>query len=183
MHRDHRQHIIHASKNTDIVVKKGAEAMDDCIKVFSVSSAKKSVELPTKEDIKKFLDYLPDNIQIYVSYYNSVPQSSIIYFLDNICYYALYAAMIAHPAEGINHLLHWQAMLDAKCSRIRYYDFVGSRIDPVQESKQDGLKRFKSHFGGEFLKGYLWKVPISKAKYYICCCLTKLISLIQFKYY
>ena len=56
MHRDHRQHIIHASKNTDIVVKKGAEAIDDCIKVFSLSSAGKSVELPTKEDIKKFLE-------------------------------------------------------------------------------------------------------------------------------
>ena len=94
-----------------------------------------------------------------------------------------YSAMIAHPEEGINHLLHWQAMLGAKCSGIRYYDLDGSRIDPVQGSKQDGLKRFKSHFGGEFLKGYLWKVPISKAKYYICCCLTKLISLIQFKYY
>jgi len=107
MHRDHRQHIIHAIKNTDIVVKKGPELVDDCIEVFTVSSARKFVELPTKEDIDKMLEYLPGNIQIYVSYYNTVPQSSIIYFPDNICYYAVYAAMIAHPAEGINHILHW----------------------------------------------------------------------------
>ena len=54
MHRDHKQHIIHASKNSDIAVKKGVELIDDCIKVFSVSSAGKRVELPPKEDIKNF---------------------------------------------------------------------------------------------------------------------------------
>ena len=45
------------------------------------------------------------------------------------------------------------------------------------------LKVLKVILAENFVKGYLWKVPISKTKYYICCCLTKLISLIQFKYY
>lgn len=184
MHRDHRQHIIHATKNKAITIKKkGLELINYCIEVFSASTAGKNVDLPSKGDLEILVETLPDNIKIYVAYFNSIPQSSVIYFFDKLSYYAVYAGMVSNPVEGINHLLHWQAMLDAKCNGVRYYDFVGSRVDPVPGTKQAGLKRFKSHFGGKFTQGYLWKFPISKPKYYICCCLTKFFFLLKLKWY
>jgi lipid II:glycine glycyltransferase (peptidoglycan interpeptide bridge formation enzyme) len=157
--------------------------INDCIEVFSASTAGKNVDLPSKKDLEDILEILPDNIQIYVAYHNSKPQSSVIYFFDKLSYYAVYAGMVSYPVEGINHLLHWQAMLDAKCDGVRYYDFVGSRVNPVPGTKYAGLKRFKSHFGGEFVEGFLWKFPISKTKYYICCCLTKFFFLLKLKWY
>jgi hypothetical protein len=183
MHRDHRQHIIHATKNKAITIKRGPELISDCIEVFSLSTAGKNVDLPSKRDLEILVETLPDNVQIYVAYYNSKPQSSVIYFWDKLSYYAVYAGMVSDPVEGINHLLHWQAMLDAKCDGVRFYDFVGSRVNPLPGTKHAGLKRFKSHFGGEFIQGYLWKLPLSKVKYYICCCFTRIKSILKLKYY
>lgn len=183
MHRDHRQHILHATRNDKITIKKGPDLVNDCLRIFSDSAAGKSIDLPAKNDLKKMIFYLAENIQLYVSYYDDEPQSCIVYFTDNNCYYAVFAAMVPNPEEGVNHILHWQAMIDAKCNGVRYYDFVGSRVNPEPRSKYDGLKRFKSHFGGEFVQGYLWKLPLSKLKYYLCCCMTRFKYLLQFKLY
>jgi hypothetical protein len=38
-------------------------------------------------------------------------------------------------------------------------------VEPQPGSKLEGIQRFKKHFGGEFVSGYLWKLPISHAKY------------------
>jgi len=183
MYRDHRQHIKQATNDDKIIIKKGPELLNDCIKVFSLSKARNSVKLPSIEEVKSWIKYLPEDIHIYVSYFNSDPQSCVIYFSDQECFYAVYAAMVPAARKGINHLLHWQAILDAKLTGAKYYDFVGSRISPAEGSKPAGLKHFKSHFGGNFVIGYLWKLPLSKAKYYLYCCLTKLIYLLKFEFY
>lgn len=179
MYRDHRQHIKHALADPDIIIKRGQELVTDCIKVFSESEAGKYVKLPTKEEIETMIDCLPENILIYVAYCNKTPQCSVVYFYDNESMYAVYAGMAAKSKTGINHLLHWQAIIDAKLMGMKYYDFVGSRINPEKESKQAGLKHFKSHFGGRLFEGYLWKLPISKTNYYICFYLTRVISMLR----
>lgn len=179
MYRDHKQHIKHAMADPDKFIKRGPELVDDCIKVFSKSDAGKNVNLATKEEIEKLLEILPNNILIYVAYCNKAPQSCVIYFLDSENIYAVYAGMVPKSKSGINHLLHWQAIIDAKSMGIKYYDFVGCRINPAKGSKQEGLKHFKSHFGGKFVEGYLWKMPISKTNHYICFYLTRLISLLK----
>ena len=52
---------------------------------------------------------------------------------------------------------------------VKYYDFVGARINPDEGSKYEGIQRFKSRFGGELKKGYLWKMPLNKFKYKLFC--------------
>ena len=182
MKRDHRQNIEHAINN-NVIIKRGSVLLEDCIKVFSVSTAGKCIYLPKKDEIEKLLDYLPDKIHIYVAYHNTIPQSSAIYFADNSYFYAVYSAMVTSAAKGINHLLHWQAMLDAKSIGIKYYDLVGARIEPPKGSKLEGIQNFKRHLGGELVKGFLWKMPISKTNYCLCCLLTKFISFAKLKYY
>jgi Acetyltransferase (GNAT) domain len=183
MYRDHKQHIKQALKDPAIIIRKGPELLDDCLKVFSHSNSRKYVKLPTEPEIKQWIEYLPENVHIYVAYFNDTPESCVIYFSDHESFYAVYAAMKPNVRKGINHLLHWQAILDAKSAGIKYYNLVGSRISPIKGSKLAGLKHFKSHFGGDFVKGYLWKMPVSKTKYYLYCCLSELFSFLKFENY
>ena len=67
------------------------------------------------------------------------------------------------------NLLHWSAMKLMKERGVKYYDFVGARINPDEGSKYEGIQRFKSRFGGELKKGYLWKMPLNKFKYKLFC--------------
>ena len=47
---------------------------------------------------------------------------------------------------------------------VKWYDFVGARINPSPGSKVEGIQRFKSRFGGELKEGFLWKKNYNKIK-------------------
>ena len=110
------------------------------------------------------LNYLPDNLSIYVSYIDSIPQSSLICFFNKVCEYSAYNGRIC-ATLGANHLLFWEAIKYAKQKGIKYFDFIGARINPIPGSKQEEIQKFKKHFGEELIKGFLWKMPINKFKY------------------
>ena len=110
---------------------------------------------------------MPENIDIYIAYTNDIPESCIVYYVSQHCMYAIYAGLINFSLTGLNNLLYWEAIIDAKRKGIRYFDFVGARVNPKPGSKQEGIQRFKRHFGGDFVKGYLWKLPINKWKYFL----------------
>ena len=92
-------------------------------------------------------------------------------------------AILLLSSLGENHLLHWQAIKDAKQNGIKYFDFIGARINPEPGSKQEGIQKFKKYFGGELVKGYLWKMPIRKFKYYFYNFLVRCKYFIKFKKY
>lgn len=48
-------------------------------------------------------------------------------------------------------------MLDLKKEGVKKYDFMGARINVEIGSKLEGIQRFKSRFGGELKRGFLWK--------------------------
>ena len=64
--------------------------------------------------------------------------------------------VLTHQLHGMCH--------DMKKRGVKWYDFVGARINPIPGSKQEGIQRFKSRFGGELKIGYLWKYSISPLK-------------------
>ena len=55
-------------------------------------------------------------------------------------------------------------MLEFKKMGVREYDFMGARLNVEKGSKLEGIQRFKSRFGGELKKGYLWKYEINPIK-------------------
>lgn len=89
------------------------------------------------------------------------------------CYY-LHGGSIAHPHSGALNLLHWEAIKKMKQRGVRYYDFVGARINPEKGSKLEGIQRFKSRFGGEMVVGYMWRYVNHKIRYNIYSLLLKL---------
>jgi len=149
----------------NVIIKIGLEYLEDCIKVFSASSKQGNHTLPNDKEIKRILNYLPDKTYISTAYHNTIPQASTIIFSNKFCSYGIYFGVVANPSSSVGHLLVWQSIKDAKISGVKYFDFVGARINPTPGSKQEGIQSFKRHFGGELYKGFLWKMPINKFKY------------------
>jgi len=179
----HHKRLINKSQNNNIIVKRGSELLDDCVNIFTEAAVRGNHTLPTKNEIKEFFDYLPDNVNIYVSYNDTIPLSSIVHFSNKFCLYLTYIGTISAQSVGGNHFLHWQAIKDAKNNGIQYIDFIGARINPIPGSKQEGIQKFKKYFGGELVKGYLWKMPIRKSKYYFYNFLVRCKYFIEFKKY
>lgn len=148
-----------------VIIKRGLEWWEDCSKVFSLKGARGNIKFPDKNEMEQLLDYLHDNIIIYTCYYNDIPQASLIVISNKFCTYGLYAGTITKPLYGSNYLLFWHAIKEAKLSGVKYFDFVGARINPIIGSKQEGIQIFKNHFGGELVQGFLWKMVFNKKKY------------------
>ena len=177
--RQHRREITKAI-NKNILIKSGPELLEDCFKVFLTSNSTGNNLFPTKNELEILLKYLQNNLHIYVAYNNSIPKNSVIYCSDRLSFYGLYSSrMNSTSDDGANHLLHWQAIKDAKLNGIKYYDFVGARINPNPGTKHEGIQRFKRHFGAELVKGFLWKMPISNFKYRIYNYLLRTLSTIK----
>jgi hypothetical protein len=175
--------LIKKAISNNIIIKSGQELIEDCSRVFSEAFYNGNKTLPSRKEIEKMLEKLSDHIQIYIAYYNSIPQSCVIFYSNQYCLYAVYAGLIPSSKNGVNHLLYWEAIKDAKKRGIKYFDFVGARIEPLKGSKQEYIQRFKKDFGGEFIKGFIWKLPISKAKYIFYNILQRTIVWIKFQKY
>jgi hypothetical protein len=177
-----RYEIRKAIKN-NIVIKKGFEFLEDALKIFQEVSNYGGLKYPDREAIQIILKHLYPNIQLYVSYHNDIPQSCNLFFYNKYSHYGLYSAAVEKPAFGANYLLFWKMICDLKTMGVKYFDFVGARIYPEPGSKQEKIQLFKKHFGGALIKGYLWKMPVSKFKYNVYNYLIKIVFVIKQKTY
>ncbi|MDP2364679.1 MAG: peptidoglycan bridge formation glycyltransferase FemA/FemB family protein [Ignavibacteria bacterium] len=178
----HHKRLINKSIKNDVIVKNGKELIDDCSTVFTQASKLGNHTLLNEDEIKQLFNSLPAFVTTFVAYNNSAPKSSIICFSSKWSVYAVFIANTS-PNGGENHLLHWEAIKDAKHRGIRYFDFVGARMNPLPGSKLEGIQKFKKYFGGALIEGYLWKMPVSKFKYHLYNILIFLYYIIKFKKY
>lgn len=79
--------------------------------------------------------------------------------------YYLYGGSCSKTSPGALNLMHWEAMLHYKDKGLAEYDYVGARLSGHISNKLHGIQRFKSRFGGELYKGFLWKFIFKEYKY------------------
>ncbi|MFO7525505.1 MAG: peptidoglycan bridge formation glycyltransferase FemA/FemB family protein, partial [Ignavibacteriaceae bacterium] len=158
-----------------VEIKSGFNLLNEAMALISATAEKADISLPSKEE----LHYLKENIQVLISYYQTVPQSSAIFYTNKYAWYNMYAGTKDKPFRGSNSLLYWSAIKSAREKSVLFFDLVGAQINPDPGSKQEKIQRFKEHFGVELFKGYMWKMPISKFKYYMYDYLIKTFFLIS----
>jgi lipid II:glycine glycyltransferase (peptidoglycan interpeptide bridge formation enzyme) len=164
LHSKHRN-VIRKAEKEGLVVLYGKEYLVDCYNLINETFSRQGMLSPTIEHIRR-LSNLNESISFtIVKFGNEIHGCAI--FLSNknhSCYY-LYGGSVKHPHSGAMNLLHWQAILRMKKNGVKYYDFVGGRINPEEGSRLEGIQRFKLRFGGEFVIGYLWKYTFNNFKY------------------
>ena len=102
---------------------------------------------------------------ILVAYYSGAIQGCVVIPFSKHSAYYVYGGSIPDPIAGATNMLHWEAIKHFRHLGVKRYDFVGVRINPEHGSKQAGLKMFKERFGGELVKGYMWKYSLKPLKF------------------
>ncbi len=164
-----------------IVVKKNEENFDDSIQLIDNTLRSAKIESFTKNKLYAIRKYLKDNVAIYTTYYNNEPQSSLIYFYNNFSMYGMYAGSKRGAVQGATESLIWKAIKEAKSKKIKYFDFVGARINPDKNSKLYRIQKNKFHFGSEMKEGYMWKMTLNKPKYFLYTIYIRIVNLIKRK--
>jgi lipid II:glycine glycyltransferase (peptidoglycan interpeptide bridge formation enzyme) len=174
---------IRKAENNNVMVKKGVDYLNDCLEIINSTARTANLDSLSADYAKKLLNFLNDNIKIYVSYKEDIPQCSAVFIGNKFCTYAHYAGSIIKAFRGSNVLLNWEAIKDAKNNGCEYFDFVGARINPPPGSKLERIQRFKEHFGSELIQGYLWKMNFSVFKYYIYQFIVRITYFVKMKKY
>jgi hypothetical protein len=168
VHPKHRNKIRIASKAC-VEVKTGLDYLERSYELLKETLERSSLGFLRYASFKRLVLGLSDNVELFVAKHDGVVQGcAVVFFSDHAAYY-VYGGSIAKPQTGAMNLLHWEIMLHFRKAGVRYYDFVGVRVDPEEESKQHGLMMFKQRFGGRLVKGYMWKYCFNRFKFEFYC--------------
>jgi len=164
LHVKHRN-VIRNSIKKDVVVEINSNNYEVLFELMNETMNRSNMSFLNKTDFVLYMNKMEGKQISFISYYHGVPQGcAIIPFSQHAAYYS-YGGSIRKPLTGAINYMHWEAIKYFKNEGVRIYDFVGARINPIKGSKQEGLQRFKSRFGGDLVTGFLWKKPISKFQY------------------
>ena len=108
---------------------------------------------PSIEELERVKNFS----KFYIALKDGVVQGSCVLPYNKHGAYYLYGGSIERPYTGSLNYMHYFAMLELKKEGIKEYDFMGARVEVKKGSKLEGIQRFKSRFGGELKRGYLWK--------------------------
>lgn len=164
MSASHRRKIRLALKS-GLEIKRGLEYTGISYKLIKETFKRSKLGFMNYELFRKYLDGLGENVEIFICHQNNSVQSCIVIPFSNHSAYYVYGGSIPEPAIGATVLLHYEAIKYFKTLGVKYYDFVGVRINPEKGSKQEGLKQFKERFGGQLFTGYIWKYNLRSLRH------------------
>ncbi len=156
MHSKTRYNINLSQKKEIVVVqKKYNEISDTDIEQWwaltQQTATRNRISVHPKTYYKTLLTTFP-YVTLYESRWNGtiVAMTAMVGFGDTM-YYLYGASSQEHKEVMAPYLLHWQAIIDAKNSGYRYYNFGGIAPDDSPSHPLVGVTRFKKGFGGEII--------------------------------
>ncbi len=161
------RNLIRKADKNNVIVKNSPDinVLQDFYKMLFESSKRNAFSIPNFNFFQNLIIKYPNNSQVFVSYYNGLPQNSaFIYFNKNIAYY-MFGANKHNSFGGSSNFLHYHIIKFLKEYKVKLYSFVGARINPEKSSKYYGIQQFKASFGGALFESYLFKKVINKYKY------------------
>ena len=156
-----RNKIRNAQKN-EVELKWGLDRINDFYMLYKSTMERSSMYVDPIEYFKEMTKCLGEqNILCGVSYVDNKPQAALFIPFTQYSGYYLHGAMAEKMANpGAMDYLQWEAIRMLKAKGVKQYDFVGARLSDVKGTKLEGIQNFKKKFGGELMKGYLWKMDI-----------------------
>jgi hypothetical protein len=172
VHPKHRNKI-RIAKKTGVIIKNGIEYVNTANTLVQDSFERSTKGLlnslrlkirMNEHSIREQAASLGDHSRIFVAEYEGIIQGCAVIYYSDYCAYYMHGGSVAHPMTGSTNLLQWEAMSFFRNLGVRFYNFVGARIDPEPGSKQESLKMFKGRFGGELKQGYMWRYSLHPLK-------------------
>lgn len=157
---------IRNSMKKGVEIHSGLEYLDESFELLKKTLKASGMSFMSYKEFKRMIDGLGKYIKIFVAYYQGTLQGCTIFPFSNFGAYSLYGGRIPDAEKGAMNLLNWEAIHQFHNLGVKYFDFVGVRINPEKGSKQEGIMTFKQRFGGSLSQGYIWKYSISPIKYF-----------------
>lgn len=99
-------------------------------------------------------------------YEGKILAAVIIYYFSNKAFYVYGMSSLEHRNLMATYLLQWKAILRAKEKNCKFYDLWGAPDELSEEDRMWGVYKFKTGFGGIFIKTVgAWDYPINKLGY------------------
>jgi len=164
IHQKHRN-VIRKAMKSNVIIEKDRKLAETAYQILKQTMERADKIFILKKEFDSMITLLEDNTEIFIVSYENKPQGCAIIPFSQYSAYYLLGGSIEKPFTGSLNLLQWEIIKYYKEKGVRCYDFAGARIKPEQGSKLEGIQRFKSRFGTNMKKGYLWKFPFNKFKY------------------
>lgn len=176
LHSKHRNSVRKGKKN-GVTIKTGKQYVVLAHELITETFKRSKKDFMNLGGFKKLVSSLGKNIEIFIAFdKNKNVQGCAVIPYSNYCAYYSHGGSVYRPVSGAMNYMQWFMINYFKNKEVRYYDFVGARIDPPKGSKREGIQKFKKRFGPEFKQGYLWKYPLTPWKYYVFSNLYKLLK-------
>lgn len=164
LHSKHRN-VIRNAIRSNVTVKFGPDQLETFYQLYSQTMQRNSMYLDPIGFFREYLRHLRDNVICGVSYAGDVPQGALLVPVNKYAAWYVYGASADNvEVTGAVNLLHWELIKKLAGMGVMQYDFVGARLSDVTGSRLEGIQKFKSRFGSQLHKGYLWKLDINSAK-------------------
>lgn len=159
IHPKHRNKIRKGTKE-GLKFETGAHLKDKCYKIISDTLSRESIYFETKNEFNEMCNSLHNNIAYFVVKKGEEIHGAAVVPYNDSCAFYLWGGSIRKPSTGAMNYMHWEIMKFFKNINVESYDFVGIRLNPKKNTKLDGLRSFKTRFGGEIIHGFLWKTTL-----------------------
>lgn len=164
LHQKHRNVIRNAEKK-GIKVVRGYNYINVAYNLYAQTLSRSGLKPISYTKFFNIVNSIKDNIEIFIAYYDNIAQGAAVIPYSKYSAYYIFGGSIDKPLTGAVNYLHWKAMCYFKSLGVKYYDFVGARLQVERGSKYEGIQRFKERFGGELRRGYIWKIVLNPFKF------------------
>ena len=155
------------AKKEGVQIKSGIEYLDTAFKLVRDTFKRSKLGFMGHKAFARYVHSIENNVKILVADYQGALQGCVVIPFSSHSAYYVYGGSIPQPVTGAMNLLHWESIRQFRDLGVKRYDFVGVRINPDKESKQEGLMMFKERFGGQLFQGYMWKYSLHPLKYFV----------------
>lgn len=175
LHGKHRNVIRNAEKR-EVSIVQDSSNLEISWSILKDTMERSNMSFLSLNEYKDLVDELgKDNIVVFIAYSDSKPICAAALPYDNERAYYLYGGSLSRiPVTGAMNYLHWEAIKFFKNRGLKWYDFVGARLETEKGSKLEGIQRFKARFGANLREGYLWKFIYNPFKYHLFNTIKKL---------
>jgi len=160
--KTYRQMIRRAMQTVEI--RHGLEYLDVAHHLIADTLKRSGLHFKTLKEFEATILSLGSNVEVFVAEHAGVIHGCMVSPFSAHSAYNWYAGSVAEPVFGAMQLLHWEAMRYFRGIGVRRFNFQGVRVNPDKGSKQEGIMTYKKGFGGEFVKGCMWKYAFHQIK-------------------
>ena len=164
LHSKHRNVIRNAQKK-EVRILEGMDQLDTFYSLYKQTMERSDMFFEPKGFFEELAKTYQKNVVCAVAYSGDEPQGALfVPYTTQRADYVYGASAGRVSLTGAINALHYQVILELMKKGVRQYDFVGARLSDVKGTKLEGIQKFKQRFGGELVKGYLWKMDINAGK-------------------